>query len=146
MTKALGIDFEAKRAAFILVDRKGENVEIGLRDRIELADTRSRAAMTDFKDAVRRIIGESSPDRIVIRAKLENGQMRAGPAALKMEAIILAESPVDVVFVSTVKASKQADGEGMFAYLQPAYKAAMASFEPDTRAGKKAAKAAKPGT
>lgn len=143
MAKALGIDFDAKKAGFILVKRSGDSVEIGHKERLELSDTRSQEAMTGFRDAVRRIIEASAPDRIVIRSKPENGQMRAGAAALKMEAIILAESPVNVVFVSTVKANKQHDGEGIFAYLQPAYKAAMASFEPDTKTEKKSKKLVK---
>jgi len=140
MAKVLGVDFDAKKASFILVGRINDEVEVGLKERLELSDTRSRSALAEFRDAVRRIIGASAPSRIVIRAKPENGQMRAGAAALKMEAIILAESPVDVIFVSSVKANKQADGEGIYAYLQPAYKAAMASFEPDASGSKKTKK------
>lgn len=143
MTKVLGIDFDAKKASFILVGRNSEEVEVGLKERLELSDTRSRSAMGEFRDAARRIIESSVPDMIAIRAKPENGQMRAGAAALKMEAIILAESPVDVVFISSVKANKQADGEGIYAYLQPAYKAAMASFEPEAKTPKKSPSAAK---
>ena len=37
------------------------------------------------------------------------------------------------MLVSSVKASKQADRDGLFAYLQPAYKAAMARLAAPTK-------------
>jgi len=126
--KVLGIDFDANKACFVLVTKSGEDISAGLRERIQLAETRSRAAMAEFRDNVRRIIAEADPDKLSIRSKPENGQMRAGAAALKMEAVILAESPCEVDFVSSVKVGKQADQDGLFSYLQPAYKAACVSL------------------
>lgn len=137
MAKVLGVDFDAKKASFILVEKTRDGVEIGLKERLELKDTRDRTSLSAVRDSIRKVIADTSPRWIAIRAKPENGQMRAGAAALKMEALVLAESPVEVVFVSTVKAHKQPDAEGIFAYLQPAYKAALASFERDADEGGK---------
>ncbi|NTF17662.1 DUF3010 family protein [Agrobacterium rubi] len=128
MVKVMGIDFEGKTACFVVVAKAGDDTNVVFKERAELAETRSRDDMVLFRDAVRRIMKDAAPDRISIRGKLENGQMRAGAAALKMEAIILAESTVDVAFVSSVKAKKQPDADGLFGYLQPAFRAAMAGL------------------
>lgn len=131
--KVLGIDFDANKASFVLVSGTHEEAGIEHKERLQLGETRSQADMAAFRDSVRRILELCAPDAISIRAKPENGQMRAGAAALKMEAIVLAESTAPLEFVSSVKASKQADRDGLFAYLQPAYKAAMARLAAPTK-------------
>lgn len=124
--KVLGIDFDANKAHFVLVEAEAENLSVTFKERLTLAETRSAAEMAAFRDAFRKVIEQAAPEVISIRAKPENGQMRAGAAALKMEAVILAEATVPVEFVSSVKASKQEEHAGLFAYLQPAFKAAAA--------------------
>ncbi|MNU51212.1 hypothetical protein D3C71_402000 [compost metagenome] len=131
--KVLGIDFDANKASFVLVSGTHEEAEVTHKERLQLGETRSQADMAAFRDGVRRILELCAPDAISVRAKPENGQMRAGAAALKMEAIVLAESAAPLEFVSSVKASKQADRDGLFAYLQPAYKAAMARLAAPTK-------------
>ncbi len=123
--KVLGIDFDANKAFFVLVSGSHEEATVEHRERLQLADTRSQADMAAFRDEFRKLLEKCAPEAISVRAKPENGQMRAGAAALKMEAIVLAESTAPVDFVSSIKVSKQTDREGLFAYLQPAYKAAM---------------------
>jgi hypothetical protein len=55
--------------------------------------------------------------------------MRAGAAALKMEGIILANSPCSVDFVSGARINACAvSDESLHAYLQPSLKAAHAAF------------------
>ncbi len=131
--KVLGIDFDANKAAFVLVSGIHEEAEVAHKERLQLGETRSQTDMATFQAGVRRIMELCAPDAISVRAKPENGQMRAGAAALKMEAIVLAESTAPLEFVSSVKASKQADRDGLFAYLQPAYKAAMAHLATPTK-------------
>lgn len=55
--------------------------------------------------------------------------MQAGAASLKMEAILLANAPCAVAFVSGARIN-QTDAEdlSLYAYLQPALKAAVAAF------------------
>jgi Holliday junction resolvasome RuvABC endonuclease subunit len=124
--KVLGIDFDANKAHFVLVSEENGSLSVCFKERITLTETRSAKEMTAFRDAFRKVLEQASPEAVSIRAKPENGQMRAGAAALKMEAVILAEATVPVEFVSSVKASKQEDRDGLFAYLQPAFKAAAA--------------------
>lgn len=123
--KILGIDFDANKAGLVLVARDGDGFTVLSKDRLQLGETRVAADMAAFKSALLKILSAAAPDEIAIRSKPENGQMRAGAAALKMEAIILAEASVAVEFVSGVKANKEEDTAGLFAYLQPAYKAAV---------------------
>lgn len=123
--RILGIDFDATKVAFALVVRDGDGFSVIAKDRIQLAETRVAADMAAFKVAIVKLLESTSPDEIAIRTKPEVGQMRAGAAALKMEAIILSESKVPVEFVSGAKVNKEQNGEKLFAYLQPAYKAAV---------------------
>lgn len=126
--KIVGVDFDANKALFVVVSGEaGAEASVVASARLQLDDTRSAEAFKKFQSGVRELLYTSAPNAISIRSKPENGQMRAGAAALKMEAIVLAESgSADVSFVSSVKASKIADADGLFAYLQTAYKAAVA--------------------
>jgi Protein of unknown function (DUF3010). len=126
--KVLGIDFDSNKACFVMVNGNHEQASIQHRERIQLTETRSQKDMTAFRDGVRTILEQCAPEKVAIRAKPESGQMRAGAAALKMEAIILAEATAPIEFVSSAAVSKQEDAVGLFAYLQPAFKVAMAQL------------------
>lgn len=54
--------------------------------------------------------------------------MRAGAAALKMEGILLAAAQCDVEFISGKRINACGNGDGLKAYHQPAYKAAVAAI------------------
>ena len=94
--------------------------------RLELEDGRSAPAMAAFKKEIRTLLDECRADVVHIKAKPESGQMRAGAASLKMEAVLLAEAEIEVVFVSAQAAAKIEKHPGLYAYQQPAWQAAMA--------------------
>lgn len=138
--KVVGVDFDASKALFVVVegDAAGDCAVVETR-RMQLDDTRSASAMKAVRDEIRDFLSAQAADAISIRAKPENGQMRAGAAALKMEALVMAESGgADLSFVSSVKAGKLPDAPGLFAYFQTAYKAAAARLAEKPRSGKKA--------
>lgn len=137
--KVVGVDFDASKALFVVVEG-GEDGQLAIVEtrRLQLDDTRSAGAMKAVRDEIRDFLSAQSADAISIRAKPENGQMRAGAAALKMEAIVMAESgSADLSFVSSVKAGKLPDAPGLFAYFQTAYKAAAArlAYNPARKKG-----------
>jgi hypothetical protein len=124
--KIVGVDFDANKALFVVVEGEFAGTpEIVDTRRIQLEDTRSAEEMKKVRDDIRDFLAKHGAETISIRSKPENGQMRAGAAALKMEALVLSESAnAEVSFVSSVKASKMAEAPGLFAYFQTAYRAA----------------------
>lgn len=126
--KILGIEFESKKLNFVLIEANENEIEVIQSNRLELTDTRSIEALRAFQAAVSAMFNSVNPDLIGIKDKPENGQMRAGAAALKMEGIVLANAPCDVDFVSGTRINKCSNCEGLKAYLQPAFKAAVAAY------------------
>lgn len=124
--KVIGIEFAASDMNYVVVKSDaGGNITVEATNRLRLADTRSPDALRAFQQAVGTLLSDSSPDRIAIKAKPEKGSMAAGPAALKMEALVLAALSCDVQFVSGARINKCADPEKpLKAYHVPAFKAA----------------------
>jgi hypothetical protein len=129
--KIVGVDFDANKALFVVIDGEPDGpVEIVEFKKLQLDETREAQSLKRFRDEVRTFLVKHDAFALSVRSKPENGQMRAGAAALKMEALVLAESgDAEVSFVSSVKAGKIADAPGLFAYLQTAYKAAVARVQ-----------------
>lgn len=126
--KIIGVDFDATKALFVVVEGAAEGAPTVLdTKKLQLADTRSAEALKSVRAEIADFLEKHSADAISIRSKPENGQMRAGAAALKMEALVLAESGrSEASFVSSVKTSKMSDAPGLYAYFQTAFKAAAA--------------------
>lgn len=94
-------------------------------NRLSLGDTRSPEALRAFQQAFQTLVKDVSPVRIAIKAKPEKGAMKAGPAALKMEALVLAAAPCEARFISGARINKCGAPETpLNAYHLPAYKAA----------------------
>lgn len=94
-------------------------------NRLSLGHTRSPEALRAFQQAFQTLVKDISPDRIAIKAKPEKGAMKAGPAALKMEALVLAAVPCVAHFISGARINKCGPPEKpLNAYHLPAYKAA----------------------
>jgi hypothetical protein len=127
--KILGIEFGANKLNFVLIEAIEKNIEVVQSNRLELTDTRSIQALRAFQDAVNAMLNSASPEIIGIKDKPENGRMRAGAAALKMEGIVLANASCDVDFVSGKRINTCSNHEGLKVYLQPAFKAAIAAFQ-----------------
>jgi hypothetical protein len=137
--KVVGVDFDANKVLFVVVEG-GPEGEPSIVDtkRFQLDDTRDADAMKKVRDEIRGLLAAHADACLSIRSKPENGQMRAGAAALKMEALVLAESgSAEVSFVSSVKAGKMPEAPGLFAYLQTAYKAASARLVEKPKKSKK---------
>lgn len=93
-----------------------------------LGSTRNPEALAAFQHAAAEILARIRPDVVAIKEKPETGRMRAGAAALKMEALLMAgtECVVDVVSGRRVNALGDI-GSGLKAYQVPAFAAALAA-------------------
>jgi hypothetical protein len=128
--KVMGIEFAGSTMFYVLVELDGKNEVLVLqKNKLVLGETRARDSLVAFQAAVSTLFNSASPDLIGIKAKPEAGAMKAGAAALKMEGIVLANSPCEVDFVSGARINKiTSHDEKLFAYLQPALKAARAAI------------------
>ena len=122
--KILGVELASNKLNYVLLVYQGDAVEIAQANRLQLTSTRSPDALRAFQSAVSALLTGANPDRIGIKSKPESGQMRAGAAALKMEAILLAAAPCPVEFVSGARIVACEDCDGLKKYHQPACKAA----------------------
>lgn len=123
--RILGMELAGSTLTYVLVV-KADSVTVNTQSRIVLSATRSRDALVAFQSAVASVMHDAAPTLIAIKEKPENGRMRAGAAALKMEGIVLANATCDVTFVSGAKINKTESAVVVPAYLQPALKAALA--------------------
>ncbi|RWG54801.1 MAG: DUF3010 family protein [Mesorhizobium sp.] len=123
----LGVEFDAKKLNYVLLVGDAGEFAVAQSNRLEITETRTRESLRAFQNAVTTLLNVTKPDVIAIKDKPESGQMRAGAAALKMEGILLAAAACEVEFVSGKRINACETGEGLKAYHQPAYKAAMAS-------------------
>lgn len=131
--KVIGIEFAASDMNYVIVEtRAAGKIAVQATNRLTLADTRSPNALRAFQQAVRTLLSDSSPDRVAIKAKPEKGAMAAGPAALKMEALVLTALSCDVQFISGARINRCADPEKpLKAYHVPAFKAAACACNDD---------------
>lgn len=128
--KVMGIEFAGSHLNYVVVELNEKNeVRVLQSNRLVLGDTRSRDSLISFQNAVSTLFNVAAPNLIGIKSKPEAGAMMAGAAALKMEGIVLANSPCEVDFVSGARINKCAINDpSLFAYLQPALKAAHAAL------------------
>lgn len=133
--KILGIEFESSTMNYVLIELVADgSTPVMQSNKLKIGDTRSREAVAAFQSALEAIFNSTAPDLIGIKAKPENGQMRAGAASLKMEAIVLANSPCSIDFVSGARINKcEVADDALFAYLQPALKSAHAALAKKVR-------------
>lgn len=128
--RVMGVEFAGSYLNYVVVELNDKNEICVLQsNRLVLGDTRSRDSLVSFQNAVSTLFNVASPNLIGIKAKPEAGAMMAGAAALKMEGIVLANSPCEVDFVSGARINKcQIGDSSLFVYLQPALKAAHAAL------------------
>ncbi len=128
--KVMGVEFAASNMNYVVVELTDKNeMNVIQSNRLVLGDTRSRASLIAFQNGVSTLFNAAAPNLIAIKSKPEAGAMMAGAAALKMEGIVLANSPCDVDFVSGARINKcEVVDPALFAYLQPALKAAHAAL------------------
>lgn len=128
--KVMGIEFAASNLNYVVIELNDKNeVQVVQSNRLVLGDTRSRDSLVSFQNAVSTLFNAAAPNLIGIKSKPEAGAMMAGAAALKMEGIVLANSPCEVDFVSGARINRCAvEDPKLFAYLQPALKAAHAAL------------------
>jgi hypothetical protein len=128
--RVIGVEFAGSHLNYVVVQLNDKNeVQVLQSNRLVLGDTRSRDSLVSFQNALSTLFNAASPNLIGIKAKPEAGAMMAGAAALKMEGIVLANSPCEVDFVSGARINKCAvEDPALFAYLQPALKAAHAAL------------------
>ena len=129
--KVIGIEFASSDMNYVVLDRNASGtLEVSASNRLSLRETRSPDALRAFQQAVQTLIEDTCPTRIAIKEKPEKGAMKAGAAALKMEAIVLAATACEVRFVSGARINKCSDPEiPLCAYHYPAFKAAACASE-----------------
>lgn len=127
--KVMGIEFSGRCLCYVVIELNEKNdVQVLQSNRLVLGNTRCRDSLISFQNAVSTLFNAASPNLIGIKTKPEAGAMRAGAAAIKMEGIVLANSPCEVDFVSGAQINKcTVKDPALFAYLQPALKAAHAA-------------------
>lgn len=126
----MGIEFAASNLFYVSIKLQDNgSLLVSQANKLVLGDTRSREGLVAFQNAVSTLFNSAKPELIGIKSKPESGQMRAGAAALKMEGIVLANSPCFVDFVSGARINAcTASDQTLHAYLQPALKAAHAAL------------------
>lgn len=141
--KSLGIELDSNRLCYVVVTREAaDGATVVASGKLQLAETREADDVRLFATEIGELVEKLAPDRIAIKAKPESGQMRAGAAALKMEAILLAKTSCDVYFLTPQRLKLIDDNPALFVYLQGAWKAAIGGFDPPKKkpAAKKGAK------
>ncbi|MCV9964141.1 DUF3010 family protein [Pararhizobium sp. BT-229] len=129
--KILGIELDSNRLCYVLASGSSpEDVTVIGSGKLQIGETREANDIRKFADEVADLVKSLAPDRIAVKAKPESGQMRAGAAALKMEAILIAQTACDVYFLSPQRLKPIEDKAELFAYLQGAWKAAVGGFDP----------------
>lgn len=126
----MGVEFSASTMHYVVIElAEGNDIGVLQANKLVLGDSRSRDALVAFQSAVSALLKIVSPNLIGIKAKPESGQMRAGAASLKMEGILLANSPCEVDFVSGARINAcTVSDDTLRAYSQPALKAAHAAL------------------
>jgi hypothetical protein len=128
--KVMGVEFAGSYLNYVVIELDDKNeIRVLQSNRLTLGETRSRDSLVAFQNAVSTLFNIASPHLIGIKTKPESGSMMAGAAALKMEGVVLANSPCEVDFVSGTRINKcEVTDSSLFAYLQPALKAAHAAL------------------
>lgn len=128
--RVMGIEFSGSKLYYVVIGLQDDgSLVVAHANKLVIGETRSRDSLIAFQNAVSTLFNSAKPELLGIKAKPESGQMRAGAAALKMEGIILANSPCSVDFVSGARTNAcAASDDTLHAYLQPALKAAHAAL------------------
>lgn len=110
-----------------MVEKDGTKT-FGASGRVPLHDERDPRDLKSFQATVTTLLNEIGADAVGIKKKPHKGAMGAGPAAIKMEALLLASVSCDVQFFSPQHLAKKVafDGGGLFKYLHDAARAALA--------------------
>jgi len=124
--KVMGVEFSASTMHYVLIElAEGNEISVVQANKLILGDSRSRDALVAFQSAVSALLKLVSPNLIGIKDKPESGKMQAGAASLKMEGILLANSPCEVDFVSGARINAcTVSDDKLRAYSRPALKAA----------------------
>ena len=125
--RVIGVELTGSDMVYVIVTNRFGDPMVEASGKITLGrDTRDAGALAVFQTAVKGILAEHQPDRVAMKQKPERGQYAAGPAALKMEALLLATADCGVVFVSGRKTKAEVlDGFGFRKYEQDALASAL---------------------
>jgi hypothetical protein len=133
---------DANRLNYVLVNGTSPaDADVIASGKLQIGESRVAGDVRCFSDELRQLVTSLAPTVVTIKAKPESGQMRAGPAALKMEALILAQTTCDVYFLSPQRLAVIETKSDLYAYQQGAWKAAVGGFDPPKLKKKPPAKA-----
>lgn len=124
--RILGVDFQGSKMIFVALSGEGGEQVIGTNGTILLGSEREPQDLRSFQTTVATVLNEAKPDVIAIKKKPHKGGMPAGPAAIKMEALVLFSSRCSVKFYTPQRLKKVAlfDND-LFDYQHDALRAAM---------------------
>lgn len=126
--RIMGVDLQAGEMIYAVVVRGDGETEVRPGGRIALENTRSAGDLHAFQTTLTTVLNDVRPDHIAVKWKPEAGKFGAGPAALKVEALLLANSPCPVSFVTSRRAKKVPPVENALPkYAQGAIHAAAAA-------------------
>jgi hypothetical protein len=125
--RILGIDLRGNDFVYVAATCEGAFVAFDSSDKITLTDTRTPDALQAFQRTLQTVLRETRPERIGVKWKREEGMRSAGPAAIKMEALLLVNSPCPVEFVKpkALETTEMIENQ-MPKYMQDAVRAALA--------------------
>lgn len=127
--RVIGVEFAGSDMLYVVLDRDTDKVRIVAANRLSLSDTRRRQDVAAFYNALTVTLNEYAADLVAIKLKPETGRMRAGAAALKMEALLLATAHADVEFVSGARMARvESMKSTLHAYLQNALRTGLAAL------------------
>lgn len=128
--RSLGIDIAASDLRYVVIEVSGTTPQLIAANTLQLAQTRDVKSIKAFQTALAAVFTEATPSVVAIRAMLEKGRMGAGAAALKIEALVLAQSLAPVRFYTNQRLAKQtAPGFNLPGYFDSAIKAALAAID-----------------
>lgn len=119
----LGVELKGRELLYAVLDTTSGSIPSA--NKLALGDPCDPASLSAFQTAVRTLLGSAKLDLVGIKANMKKGLRRAGEAAVKMEALLLAnvETPHRFLTGDSIKKC-DAKAKNLAAYLQTAYKAA----------------------
>lgn len=128
----IGIEFASRHMNYVVMTgNRSADLRLSTADRLSLDGTRSCDALRAFQTAVQTVFKDVTPTLLAIKHKPEKGALQAGAAALKMEAVVLANAPCEARFISGSRINKcaTAPASPINAYHLPAFKAAICAAD-----------------
>jgi hypothetical protein len=137
--RVCGCDLTGSDAVVAVVDGTPDSYEliVGSARKFSLGESKDAAAVKDLLRLLEVYFREYQVDRIVIKQRAERGNYAGGPTSFKIEGLVQAAAPSEVVFMSPpalarhMKAGLPGPSTKLPKYQLPSYFMAIASLPKD---------------